>query len=701
MSVLGADSSAQDFSSAARTGAMAGAAFDKGASMAMKMDQLLEQQEAKLYNRQQQAQQNLQKGLQTAMDNKFRAQQMQFNKDQFAETQKQNMIGNAYKDANLQLNQDNSESVLGLRTQQTEAATRKNTNAKTALTNIPAYDAKAKSSIDGVISGKLSNFGQLFGALQDLSIADGAYETSGQSKRYTEAGALIKAKMAALSKGTITPADRMKHIIEIAKGLPTKDPLTNIAYDNKEIMNQATNRYNEFLATVSGTQPSGVPTQTGTSGKPPATLPGVGTYQAAIDNDTFVNAGRNSVGPVDLQQPINNALSQYTDGQLDILNTNIINGDDTLTGDGLLNGALAKSEEYINDPRFIDNVLIPGLLSTNTNTAQKAQQVYQKNLPPETKAIVDNKRNEYLVASSQYDGKDIVIPKHGDNTVFATQTNSAEAFVNEELSANSLEDIVNAVNNKSTFGVAIGKGLDWITDGQDTAIGYAKASAVNKKFELEQGKALKQFGTHANAYSLFSTIVDYDVTDAKNWKFGWGMTGNNIKNLNTPWNMKAEGLTPVGKKTGKKVSFSKFIPGMNDEMIQYFDNIEAGKDNRPFKFPTSPASIIPAIVDAGIRTFGGAESKTANIKGYHDSLSPDQQMDWKRNINRLAVTMKKHVKDRKLMTDDGKMLLDTRSNVSLPVKLVDAESRQPSSVNMTLQEMSVLYVYLTRGLTGE
>ncbi|RKY52268.1 MAG: hypothetical protein DRP93_08430, partial [Candidatus Neomarinimicrobiota bacterium] len=74
----GGASASNSFSAATRAGAMANSSFQKGASMALKMDQLLQQQEAKLYNRQQQAEKNMQNALQRSINNQFKREDQAF-----------------------------------------------------------------------------------------------------------------------------------------------------------------------------------------------------------------------------------------------------------------------------------------------------------------------------------------------------------------------------------------------------------------------------------------------------------------------------------------------------------------------------------------------------------------------------------------------------------------------------------------------
>ena len=66
---------------AGRALALAGQSFNRGASMALKIDQVLQEQENRLYNRQQQAQESLNKIVQQQIDNNFKERQAAINED--------------------------------------------------------------------------------------------------------------------------------------------------------------------------------------------------------------------------------------------------------------------------------------------------------------------------------------------------------------------------------------------------------------------------------------------------------------------------------------------------------------------------------------------------------------------------------------------------------------------------------------------
>jgi len=70
----GGNAAQQGFSAATRAAAMAGNSFNKGASMALKMDQLLQEEEDRLYNKQKDAQKTLLTGIQQARENQFKEQ---------------------------------------------------------------------------------------------------------------------------------------------------------------------------------------------------------------------------------------------------------------------------------------------------------------------------------------------------------------------------------------------------------------------------------------------------------------------------------------------------------------------------------------------------------------------------------------------------------------------------------------------------
>jgi len=89
MDILKSDTSAQSFNAASNMGANANRSFQQGASMALKMDQLLQEEENRLRNNAMQSQKVLQDSLTQQMNMQMKQQQLQFQKDQSAIQQNQ------------------------------------------------------------------------------------------------------------------------------------------------------------------------------------------------------------------------------------------------------------------------------------------------------------------------------------------------------------------------------------------------------------------------------------------------------------------------------------------------------------------------------------------------------------------------------------------------------------------------------------
>ena len=500
------------FSAASRALAMADNSFQKGASMALKMDQLLQQQEAKLYNRQQQAQSNLLTTMQRQRDNQFRQQGLEFKAKESARLQ-----------GNFELTTQNTEDARDLA--QTNYL-QKRTDAITSA----SVTAKAKLKRQGLEDAQWANeFNQT---------AAKNYQTS-MSDIFSEAESIIPADdQFGLKKDAATRLEEVNkaaHEIGIQRGLFKRGSVN--PYTNKK-----------------PTTKSGAPVTLDAYSKANPDAPTVDNVASARAKDSdFVAPGGTSI----------EKNSAYLNRQI---RTNDENGQKV--ADKVITEASANPSLVLN-PAY-QSAYASALISNGDHISQKAWQAANQ-LPAKERAIVISKAEEMVFDTTTYDSRDgeMRVQVEGNGPAVTQSKNRLKDY-NSALSNTSIATVGNYMKQiKGTslpgalfqdLGSVLGMGLSTTEEVEKTADQMKRSDAIY----------LRQSNTapYAITTSMLKDVVAPFFSKAKSFNFGVGLTGSNLDNINAVWDMPA-------KVNGKTSTLERFVLPTSKDSLGFGDKKEA------------------------------------------------------------------------------------------------------------------------------
>ena len=224
MDILRYDTSARSFNVASNMGANANRSFQRGASMALKMDQLLQQESDRLHNNVMQSQKVLQDAVTQQISMQMKQQQMQFQKDQSAIQQDQ-----FNKNYDLKVEQQN----MAKDNMSFNAKNVVNTNNNNVVKQISdAYRATSSmlSRSTNNFTGGNTDIKRVFDAYQKLYSAYKKIDMFGKSQNTPESRAIrgnmaqLAAQMASYS-GSNNPAiqQAIKFSNLLMNGIKSKD----------------------------------------------------------------------------------------------------------------------------------------------------------------------------------------------------------------------------------------------------------------------------------------------------------------------------------------------------------------------------------------------------------------------------------------------------------------------------------------------
>lgn len=460
--IKGYSGATQAFSAASRIGSDAAQSFDKGASIALKMDRLLGEEEARLENQANQAMQTMQKGLDSAINSHMKQQQLAMQEEQMIAANKRS----------------NAASQLGLDKLEWE-------KEKFAIDQMNAIAGVGKNS------GKKNTIIDYYKAASD---------------------SVSKENMVGLPT---TTSDRHQNTMAIAHQLMQQQSASNT--DKWEALSAMSKSLGQPIPShLEYLNPKNSPA-------PQATLAAASFQESEVSKKQ---------------------ISDYIKfGQGETYN--------------IYNGAKMQAQDEIqqNPGAVLDrnsgmlDYAVSGILSRHTPTRQQAETDINA-MPPNIRNEVYARATEDAFSALQLDVTNgdtpITSAVQGDTPV-ARAVKKSVKLANSRNKYGS-EFLHEAVTDQSGVGKVFIDiiGLTGLTEGSSET----EAKLSSKMFKRDYQFMTKYNGVapYATTSAALASVQKSFFSTAKNWNFGMGFTGSNLRGSSSQWKTPATIIDPVTNK---------------------------------------------------------------------------------------------------------------------------------------------------------